>query len=97
MADAIVVAAGRSARMAGLDKLFTIVGDRPLLGWTLAAIAASPVVDRIVVVTGADRRDEVAAAPWLPSSVDAVVVGGERRQDSVAAGFAALAPIRPGR
>jgi 2-C-methyl-D-erythritol 4-phosphate cytidylyltransferase/2-C-methyl-D-erythritol 2,4-cyclodiphosphate synthase len=90
MADAIVVAAGRSARMGGTDKLFTVVGDRPLLGWTLAAMAASAVVDRIVVVTGADRRDEVAAAPWLPSSVEAVVIGGERRQDSVAAGFAAL-------
>jgi 2-C-methyl-D-erythritol 4-phosphate cytidylyltransferase/2-C-methyl-D-erythritol 2,4-cyclodiphosphate synthase len=39
---------------------------------------------------------EVAAAAWLPESVLAVVAGGERRQESVAAGVAALAEIRTG-
>jgi 2-C-methyl-D-erythritol 4-phosphate cytidylyltransferase/2-C-methyl-D-erythritol 2,4-cyclodiphosphate synthase len=89
-ADVIVVGAGRSARMGGTDKLGVEVAGRPLLAWTLAAIAAAPEVARIVVVTSAERRDAVAGAPWLPPAVTDVVVGGERRQESVHAGFAAL-------
>ncbi|MBA2373889.1 MAG: NTP transferase domain-containing protein, partial [Chloroflexi bacterium] len=49
--DVIVVAAGTSARMGGSDKLAAPIGDRPLLAWTLAALAASRLVERIVVVT----------------------------------------------
>ena len=88
--DAIVVAAGRSTRMAGKDKLTTDVGGRPLLAWSLAALAASPQVARIVVVTSPERLADVAAADWLPRSVIAVVAGGDRRQESVHAGFVAL-------
>ena len=89
-ADAIVVAAGRSTRMAGKDKLTTDVGGRPLLAWSLAALAASPQVARMVVVTSPERLADIAAADWLPRSVIAVVAGGDRRQESVHAGFVAL-------
>jgi 2-C-methyl-D-erythritol 4-phosphate cytidylyltransferase/2-C-methyl-D-erythritol 2,4-cyclodiphosphate synthase len=89
-ADAIVVAAGRSTRMAGIDKLAVEIAGRPLLGWTLAALTAAPEVGRVVVVTSPERRDEVAAAPWLPPTVTDVVAGAERRQESVHAGFVAL-------
>ncbi len=91
-ADVIVVAAGRSTRMGGLDKTFARIGDRPLLAWTLAALAAAPGVERIVVVTASDRVADLRAAAWLPAQVHAVVDGGDRRQASVAAGFAALPP-----
>jgi 2-C-methyl-D-erythritol 4-phosphate cytidylyltransferase / 2-C-methyl-D-erythritol 2,4-cyclodiphosphate synthase len=94
-ADAIVVAAGASRRMGGLDKQLASIGGRPLLAWTLDALVAAPVVDAVVVVAAPDRRDEVAAAPWLPPAVASVVAGGERRQDSVRAGFAALEVLRP--
>ena len=89
-ADTIVVAAGRSTRMGGEDKLAFEIEGRPLLAWTLGALAAAPAVGRIVVVTAADRRAEVASAVWLPATVVAVVAGGERRQESVHAGFAVL-------
>ena len=90
-ADAIVVAAGSSTRMGGPDKLAVQIGDRPLLAWTLDALARSTSVARIVVVTAAARIPEIAGAAWLPDRVWAVVAGGARRQDSVAAGVAALA------
>ena len=76
--------------MGGDDKLAVEIGGRPLLAWTLAALAAAPEVVRIVVVTTKDRRAAVAAAPWLPAAVVDVVAGGERRQESVHAGFVAL-------
>jgi 2-C-methyl-D-erythritol 4-phosphate cytidylyltransferase/2-C-methyl-D-erythritol 2,4-cyclodiphosphate synthase len=47
------------------------------------------------VVTAAARVAEISAAPWLPSRVAAVVEGGARRQDSVAAGVAALGEGSP--
>ncbi len=89
-ADVIVVGAGRSTRMGGTDKLAVEIAGRPLLAWTLAALAAAPDVARIVVVTSSERRAEVAAAEWLPDAVVEVAVGGDRRQESVHAGFAAL-------
>jgi 2-C-methyl-D-erythritol 4-phosphate cytidylyltransferase/2-C-methyl-D-erythritol 2,4-cyclodiphosphate synthase len=89
-ADAIVVAAGASRRMGGIDKVLAPVAGRPLLAWTLDALAAAQGVERIVVATAGDRVRDVAGAAWLPASVVAVVAGGSRRQESVAAGFAAL-------
>ncbi|MEA2609371.1 MAG: 2-C-methyl-D-erythritol 4-phosphate cytidylyltransferase, partial [Chloroflexota bacterium] len=89
-ADAIIVAAGRSSRMDGTDKLGAEIGGRPLLAWTLAAVAAAPEIDRLVVVTSEERRKGIAGAPWLPDPVVDVVVGGERRQESVLAGFLAF-------
>ncbi len=93
--DAVVVAAGASARMGGVDKLGLLVGGRPVLAWTLSALAAAPIVRRIVVVTTGARVGAVSAAPWLPPRVVAVVEGGARRQDSVASGIAALGEGSP--
>jgi 2-C-methyl-D-erythritol 4-phosphate cytidylyltransferase/2-C-methyl-D-erythritol 2,4-cyclodiphosphate synthase len=89
-ADAIVVAAGSSRRMAGADKLEQVVAGRPLLAWSIDALAAVPEVERIVVVTAEDRVAELRVAPWLPAKVVAVVAGGARRHESVAAGAVAL-------
>jgi 2-C-methyl-D-erythritol 4-phosphate cytidylyltransferase/2-C-methyl-D-erythritol 2,4-cyclodiphosphate synthase len=88
--DAVIVAAGGSTRMAGIDKLAVSIGGRSLLGWTLKAMAEAPVVDRIVVVVGADRVASVREARDLPERVVAVVAGGARRQESVARGVAEL-------
>ena len=90
-ADAIVVAAGASARMGGTDKLLARIGGRPLLAHTLAALQAAPQVSSIVVVTSEERRRELEDGPWLPTSESVTFVdGGERRQDSVRSGFDAL-------
>lgn len=94
-ADAIVVAAGSSRRMAGLDKLAWPIAGRPIIAHSIGALAGSPVIGSIVVVTAADRLDALRSASWLPEAVVAVVQGGDRRQDSVRAGFAALESARP--
>lgn len=95
-ADAVVVAAGTSRRMGGVDKLMAPIGGRPMLAWTLDAIAAAPAIERIVLVTAPSRVEEIAAAPWLPARVDAVVAGGETRQQSVAAGVRSIEALAPG-
>lgn len=88
--DAVVVAAGRSERMGGFDKLEADLAGRPLLARALEAMAASAAVERIVLVARPERIEALAAAPWLPPRTVAVVPGGARRQESVAAGLAAL-------
>jgi 2-C-methyl-D-erythritol 4-phosphate cytidylyltransferase/2-C-methyl-D-erythritol 2,4-cyclodiphosphate synthase len=93
-ADAVVVAAGSSRRMAGIDKVTAAVGGRPLLAWSVAAIAASSRVERVVVVVAPERVEAVAAAGWLPAGCE-VVAGGATRQASVAAGVRHLARIDP--
>ena len=95
--DAIVVAAGTSTRMDGIDKLIAEVGGRPVLAHAVLALAATPGAERLAVVVRPERIDAVATADWLPSSVVAVVPGGSRRQVSVAAGLTALGDVAPDR
>ncbi|HLA16101.1 MAG TPA: 2-C-methyl-D-erythritol 2,4-cyclodiphosphate synthase [Candidatus Limnocylindrales bacterium] len=89
--DAVVVAAGASRRMGGLDKLAVRVGGRQLLGLTVEAVRRSPLVERVVVVVAADRVDDVARD--LGDLATMVVAGGQRRHESVAAGLDALVRI----
>jgi 2-C-methyl-D-erythritol 4-phosphate cytidylyltransferase/2-C-methyl-D-erythritol 2,4-cyclodiphosphate synthase len=88
-ADVVVVAAGSSSRMAGVDKLSAPIAGRPLIAWTLDAFARSPAVERVVLVAPPARVDEWRAAGWLPAGAT-VVGGGARRQESVASGVEAL-------
>lgn len=92
-ADAIVVAAGSSRRMGGTDKLSHEIAGRPLLAWSIDALTVVPEIERVVVVTAADRVAEIRSASWLPPAVVAVVAGGARRHESVAAGAATLDAI----
>jgi 2-C-methyl-D-erythritol 4-phosphate cytidylyltransferase/2-C-methyl-D-erythritol 2,4-cyclodiphosphate synthase len=96
IADAVVVAAGASRRMEGVDKLLAPIGGRPLLAWSIEAIAASPHIDRVVVVTAPERVEAIAEADWLPERVSAVVAGGASRPESVANGVRELARLDPG-
>ena len=82
--------------MGGTDKLMATVAGRPLLAWTLGALVASPVVERLVLVAAPGRVEALASAPWLPAGVHAVVAGGSTRQASVAAGVRYLHAIDPG-
>ncbi len=84
---AIVLAAGSSSRMAGVDKVWADLCGRPLLAHSLEVFAALDAVTSIVVVAPEDRHDAVRR---LPVGRDVrCVAGGMRRQDSVAAGIAA--------
>ena len=88
-ADVVIVAAGSSTRMAGVDKVTAPIAGRPLLAWTLDPFTADEAIGRIVVVVAPARVDELRSLPWVPARA-AVVAGGERRQASVAAGVAEL-------
>ena len=91
---AVVVAAGISSRMGGVDKIFAPVLGRPLLSFALDRLQAFPVVTEIVLVLDAGSlnqgRELVDSDGYC--KVAHVCPGGKRRQDSVRAGLDALAP-----
>ena len=85
-ADAVVLAAGGSTRMNGFDKVQSEILGRPLVAWTVAAVAAAGAVRKIVLVVRPGQEAVMQRESWV-RAVDALVVtGGERRQESVAAG-----------
>ena len=88
----VLLAAGRSARMGGGDKLLADLAGRPVLAHSLAALAACDQIAHVVVVTGPANRAAVAqlARSHGGGKVRALATGGAQRQDSVAAGLAAL-------
>ena len=90
----IVVAAGQSRRMEGIDKLFALLRGRPLLSHLLDGLCASPIVDEVVLVLSQDTLDAGKALAEESPRRDAIrfCVGGERRQDSVRRGLDALSP-----
>ena len=90
----IVVAAGQSRRMGGIDKLFALLLGRPLLSHLLDGFCSSPLVDEVVLVLSHETLDAGRALAQDSPRRDAirVCVGGERRQDSVRRGLDALSP-----
>lgn len=75
--------------MGGQDKLEAAIGGRPVLRWAVEALATAPEIAGVVIVTTAEREAALRASPWLDPIAPRVVVGGPRRQDSVAAGVRA--------
>ena len=89
---AVIVAAGKSERMGEADKLFALLGGKPLLARTTEPFQKCRLVDQIVVVVSGEKealcQRLVAGEEW--SKVSDVCLGGRRRQDSVAAGLKRL-------
>lgn len=85
----VVVAAGSSSRMMGVDKLELSINGLPVISHSLRVFDSSNLVQRVVVVTQSSRIEEfkerIAAVGF--SKPIQVVAGGERRQDSVRAGI----------
>ena len=91
----VIVAAGAGTRLgAGEPKAFVGLDDRTILAHALDGVLAVPTPMQIVVVAPADRVGEAVAELDVRAegrrNLASVVVGGETRQASVAAGLAAL-------
>ncbi len=89
---AVIVAAGKSQRMGGMDKLFTDIGGSPLLGRVIDCFQHCGAIDEIVVVLGKENlengRKLANERGW--SKVSQLCLGGARRQDSVREGLKRL-------
>jgi len=93
---ALVLAAGRGERLgADRPKAYVRVAGRAIVVHALDALARSQAVDLVIPVVGPDDRpawDELTQQLGAISKLAEPVVGGAERQDSMAAGLAALPP-----
>lgn len=86
---AVIVAAGNSTRMGGVNKQFLLLDSVPVLVRTLTAFSENPWIDEIVVAAREADIPEMFSMLKdyeIPKVTD-IVKGGETRQESV---FAAI-------
>ncbi len=90
----IVVAAGSSTRMNGVNKQLAMLDGKPVLIRTLTAFDESPFISRIILVT---REEDILTVQRLCDEyairkLTDVVAGGINRHESVMNGFFRLTP-----
>lgn len=87
--SAVIVAAGASSRMEGIDKMMAPLGELPVLVHTLYAFQDCSAVDEIILVTREDLLVEAArlCQDFRLDKVRKVIVGGAERSRSVQAGL----------
>jgi 2-C-methyl-D-erythritol 4-phosphate cytidylyltransferase/2-C-methyl-D-erythritol 2,4-cyclodiphosphate synthase len=88
---ALIVAAGQGTRAGGgVPKQFAMLGGRPMLAHSHAALLAHPGIDVVLVVIGGGQEAALAEALGdVP-----FVIGGATRRESVRNGLAALVADR---
>lgn len=87
---AVIVAAGSASRMGGIDKVMAPLGGEPMILRTVRQFQESDVIREIVVVTRPDLIVPIMDLCHDFDKVQAVVIGGSTRQESVEQGLAAL-------
>ena len=93
---AIVLAAGESLRMEGVDKAFALLLGQPLIAHSLEVLERCPHIDQIILVMAKHNLERgrvlVRDKGWL--KIGQVCLGGQRRQDSVRLGLERLFPCQ---
>lgn len=89
---AVIVAAGTSQRMAGIDKLWAPLGGKPLIARVIDVFQVCNSIDQIVIVLNQSnlKSGQQLASEQGWSKVTDICQGGQRRQDSAANGLARL-------
>ncbi|MBQ8766702.1 MAG: 2-C-methyl-D-erythritol 4-phosphate cytidylyltransferase [Clostridia bacterium] len=83
--SAVIVSAGNSTRMGGINKQFLEINNIPVIVYTIRAFDESDLIDEIVIVT---RESDIESVGFLVKKhnikkVSKIVCGGETRQLSV--------------
>ena len=87
---AIILAAGSSSRMGGVDKLLQPLDRMPLVAHAIFAFLGHPEIDALAVVVSQGNRRDIDQFLDECEPAPEVVYGGPRRRDSVRAGLEAL-------
>ena len=87
---AIIVAAGSGTRIGGdIPKQYLPLRGKPMLAHSYQAFLEHPGIQQIIVVIG-EGQEEIARQALTRMEMPHFVIGGATRQESVAAGLAAL-------
>lgn len=88
----IIVAAGNSSRMCGINKQFALLLGIPVIARTLMAFENCAYVSKIIIVTAKDSVKDIQLIcdKYMISKVSDITVGGDTRHSSVMCGMSRL-------
>lgn len=88
----IIVAAGSSTRMKGINKQFMPILGIPVIARTLMAFESSDAISKIIVVTASDSiiDMQLVCEKYMISKATDIVAGGKNRHQSVIKGIERL-------
>lgn len=90
----IITAAGSGTRLPGaVPKQFRLIGQKPLLAWTIERFEQAPSVDSIHLVVGAEYvayTKETIVDRYGFTKVTKIVAGGASRFDSILCGLRSI-------
>lgn len=87
---AVIVAAGTASRMGGIDKVMAPIHGEPMIVHSVRAFQNCDAIKEIIVVTRPDLIVPIMDLCHQFDKVQAVIVGGASRPESVAIGLNAL-------
>ena len=87
---AVIVAAGTASRMGGIDKVMALLDGEPMIVRTVRTFQNCDAIKEIVIVTREDLIGPISSLCRDFDKVQAVVCGGNSRQESVGLGLNAL-------
>lgn len=87
--SAVIVSAGNSTRMGGINKQFLEIDGMPVIARSIKAFQDNSKIDEIVIVTRSQDIEKVRelVKKYNYSKVDKIVCGGDTRQESVLNGL----------
>ncbi len=89
---AVIAAGGSGQRMGDIDKLFGLLDGKAILARVVDVFQNCNAIDQIVIVLSRENLEKgkqlVSEYGW--TKIIDICIGGERRQDSVAAGLSRL-------
>lgn len=94
--SAIVLAAGKGLRLGlSVSKPLSIIDSKPLIIYSLKAFNCSDSIDEVVIAANPSNIRGIAdqVKRYKIDKVKVIVLGGERRQDSVYNGLSAINPF----
>ena len=84
---AVIVAAGTASRMGGIDKVMAPLKGEPMIVHTVRAFQNCDAIREIVIVTREDLLTPIMDLCHKFDKVQAVIIGGASRQESVERGL----------
>jgi len=81
---AIIVAAGKSKRTKGINKLFYKINDNPLIFYTIKIFESHPQINKIIIVTRKEncKKFKEIINKYKFTKIVSIIEGGKERQDS---------------
>lgn len=85
----VLVAAGESTRMGSIDKIFSKIGNKEVISYSLSVFNSSPIIGSIVLVLNKEtiKLGQKLVMDYGFDKVSKIITGGARRQDSVLLGL----------